>query len=128
MYKFNINTQETDEVVQPIIAAIIILLPDDVIANLNGSLSEAPYGVFIELTWVKGKMQVNLNLYSQRDTLGRYTFLNNDGYMTIEQYEKILKRLGLDEKIAACYQQQPDWIYAVPLKRKTSKRGSVRSL
>ena len=128
MYKFNINTQETDPVVQPIIAAIMLLLPDDVIANLNGSLSEAPYGVFIELTWVKGKMQVNLNLYSQRDTLGRYIFLNNDGYMTIGQYEKVLKRLGLDEKIAVCYHQQPDWIYAVPPKRKTSKRGSVRSL
>lgn len=128
MYKFNINTQETDEVVQPIIAAIIILLPDDVIANLNGSLSEAPYGIFIELTWVKGKMQVDLNLYSQQDTLGRYTFLNNDGYMTIGQYEKVLKRLGLDEKIAVFYQQQPDWIYAVPPKRKTSKRGSVWSL
>lgn len=128
MYKFNINTQETDQVVQPIIAAIMIILPDDVVANLNGSLSEAPYGMFIELTWVKDKMQVDLTLYSQRDTLGRYSFLNNDGHMTIVQYEKVLKRLGLDEKIATCYQQQPDWIYAVPPKRKTNKRGSTRSL
>lgn len=126
MYKFNINTQETDPVVQPIIAAIMLLLPDDVIGNLNGSLSEAPYGVFIELTWVKGKMQVNLNLYSQRDTLGRYTFLNNDGHMTIAQYEKILKQLELDEKIAVFYQQQPDWIYVMPPKRSMGRRRSPR--
>lgn len=117
MFKFNINTQSTHTEAQKVIAALIGILPEKVIGNLNGALAEAPYGALVEVHEKIDTISVELTLFSQRNTLSRYVFKLSYLGKNISEYMSLFKQLNIDEEISSHYKEPHDWIYTALPKR-----------